>query len=385
MPCTRASPLFVISLPILIQPRHSNALSALPQRSLPSPSFPARARHSTQPPHPRPSPPKMSSPPPNAYFQTALLNPLATTQFPLPPYTPPTPRKQPYQPSNTLALTIGPPHLQRSWTLPRPLLAKHSTHLAALAANPFRKNATLAHIDPRAFANFVDYMHSSIYTLNTRVAGFRSITAGLQAVELGQKLGAKAYVSAAVRRLHMSFEALARLAGKGKRMSLIRAEDVAFVCSREVGQGCMMLFFDGVVSHWRQVEVVKMRDWHEWRVLCDEYGEFEKSVGKTLGVGDAQRGELLRSVEEYLDAEKEAAMARDRKKWQEEKREKQKSAVRGMLLGRLRGGSHRRRWSERASEAAEEGLRRNEEQTGPSEVVGENDWMVVDSEDMEEV
>ncbi|KAF2828449.1 hypothetical protein CC86DRAFT_273620, partial [Ophiobolus disseminans] len=203
-------------------------------------------------------------------------------------------------------ITVGTDPFQRTWHLPKALLARHSTHLAKLCSNPYRKEVLLPDIDARAFANFVDYIHSSIYSLNDKVPDFRRLRASTEAAVLGSNLGAKDYADAAIRQLHASFEPLARLRTSNAKRSLIRASDIEYVCRSDV-DGVRRLFFDGVASHWMQREVLNMvnemdfkGDTVTWAQVYDEYEEFRTRMRETLGIVDMSRSALLRPVAEYL-------------------------------------------------------------------------------------
>jgi hypothetical protein len=235
------------------------------------------------------------SPKPNRFFQAALTDP--TTIMTLPQHR-----------SGTIKITVGPdPITSRIWHLPRALLTRHSTYLAKYATNPYTHSILLRSIEPRDFANFVDYMRSSIYSLNEHVPGYRAIRQNTEAAVLGMKMGSTGYTQAAIRQLHMIFLPLARLKTSNARKSSIRASDVQYVCQAGLGGGLRQLLFDAVASHWTQAEVLNIRsamdmpgDTTSWADVYNSYPEFRRSIAESLGVGDAGRVTLLKSVEEYI-------------------------------------------------------------------------------------
>jgi hypothetical protein len=91
--------------------------------------------------------------------------------------------------------------------------------------------AQLPTISPNAFADFVSYMHSSIYSTNTQVAGYRSLRAHTDACLLAAKLEADKYWAAAMRQLHALFLPLARSRRSDAKQSFIRASDIDYVCA----------------------------------------------------------------------------------------------------------------------------------------------------------
>jgi hypothetical protein len=250
----------------------------------------------------------MTAPPPkrNKYFQTAILDPTfnmsPTQQFthrsatPLPP---------PSAPNGKIKLLIdSSASTQRVWYLPKALLSRHSTHLAELCTNPFRSEIALPAIDPHAFANFVDYMRSSIYTLNSQVHSFHPIRAGTEACLLGETLGATEYADVAMRALHMAFEAMAKMRRRSVRMCIVRPEDVEYVCGLDegVGMGLKKIFCEATASMWRQEEAyyLKKGQVDEWKHVYDKCVMFKEVMLKSMGVKDPYRAALLKPVDKYL-------------------------------------------------------------------------------------
>ncbi|CAO2648007.1 Nn.00g089290.m01.CDS01 [Neocucurbitaria sp. VM-36] len=270
----------------------------------------------------------------NRYFQTAIADPVRKVSFPEPRvYRSTTAPSTPAPATGTIKVIVGSyPQSQRTWILPRALLARHSAFFANHIQDPIAKEPVeLQGIEPSDFQNFVDYMHSSIYSLNQQVTGYRAIRANTSACMLGIQLGAKAYHDAALRQLYMIFEPLARLRTSNARKSLIRASDVDFICintapslgestiintigeegdnKNRIDSGIRQLFFDAVASHWTQTNVLNIGDTRmdthgdtaTWIDVYNTYTDFRITVANSLMIPNAMRAALLRPVDEYLD------------------------------------------------------------------------------------
>jgi hypothetical protein len=219
-------------------------------------------------------------------------------------------------PSGTLKVVIGSdPITQRAWLLPKALLAKHSTYFAKICAISETNEHNLEDVDPRAFANFVDYIRSSIYSLNANTPAFRYVRANAKAALLSIKLGARDYADAAIRQLYMLFEPLARLRTSNKSKSVIRASDIEFICRQtfaseeeeKAAERVRQLFFDATASHWGQFESVKIFQTRDldgdrvaWNEVNSKYPHFAHTMKQSILVMDKGRAALLRPVKEYL-------------------------------------------------------------------------------------
>ncbi|KAF1842075.1 uncharacterized protein K460DRAFT_261247, partial [Cucurbitaria berberidis CBS 394.84] len=218
---------------------------------------------------------------------------------------------------------------RRTWLLSRALLARHSNFFADLFQDPNAKEPViLKDVEPRDFQNFVDYIRSSIYSLNQQTPGYRAIRANTLACLLGIRLGAKAYHDAALRQVYMIFEPLARLRTSNARKSSIRASDVEFICintspngsttntvlnesgaRNKINSGIRQLFFDAVASHWTQSNVLNIgdtgMDTHgdtaSWSDMYNVYTDFRVTIASSLMMTNSWRAALLRPVEDYLN------------------------------------------------------------------------------------
>jgi hypothetical protein len=358
----------------------------------------------------------MSTPPPNKYFQTAIAN-LDTemsetdprTHRDRLPYESPFKFDVPLPQPRVIKVIVGAgPATQRTWYLPKALLLQHSTFLAQLCTNPFRKEITLEDVDIRVFMNFVDYMRSSIYTLNEQIPNFRRIHEGAKACLLGQKLGAVSYRHAAISSLHTFLEPLARLKSSNMRMSTIRAEDVDFVCRNtdsnpdKLGSGIRRLFFDAVASHWSNWEAKKVtgyqnhldKDMREWTDLCTKYEDFRTAILRSCSEPDPRRKELLKAVHEYLDAEKPVVKKEavnqlgSTRKPLRVIRDRAIASPRSLLVDMKRRASSERRRKERAetgqadTDDHQDGNCNKEQgqDGGNVQTAAEQDWTTVDAE-----
>jgi hypothetical protein len=196
-----------------------------------------------------------------------------------------------------------------------------------------QEKATLSGIAVGDFQNFVDYMHSSIYSLNTKVPGYRAIRANTDACLLGARLGAKGYAEAAIRQLYHLFEPLARSRDSSAKKSVLRASDIEYICLRtttpssnsveaaeaKILAGLRQLFFSALASHWTQRDVITIgaleidfspndapNDTTSWSHVYNTYHDFRVYVAASLRFADVWRTALLRPVGEYVDYVEEA-------------------------------------------------------------------------------
>ncbi|KAG9192883.1 hypothetical protein G6011_11617 [Alternaria panax] len=210
----------------------------------------------------------------------------------------------------TMKIIVGSdPANQRTWVLPKAVLSRHSDIFQSIiTADDTVSEVHLPTISPNAFADFVSYTHSSIYSTNTQVAGYRSIRAHADVCLLAAKLEADEYWEAGMRKLYDLFLPLARSRRSDAKQSFIRAGDIAYICnnttdenlkgvvtinakplasnnplnsqtnpiaedssssapltpprkgyhSHDVGamKGLRTLFFDALASHWTQRDVI---------------------------------------------------------------------------------------------------------------------------------
>ncbi|CAN9143543.1 unnamed protein product [Alternaria alternata] len=134
----------------------------------------------------------------------------------------------------TMKIIIGPepePNNQRTWYLPKEKLSRYS-HIfkSIIAADDTVSEVELPTISPNSFAEFVSFMHSNIYSTNTQVAGYRGIRAHADSCLLAAKLEADEYWEAAMRKLYDLFLPLAKSRRSDAKQSLIRADDIAYIC-----------------------------------------------------------------------------------------------------------------------------------------------------------
>jgi hypothetical protein len=228
-------------------------------------------------------------------------------------------------PPGRLKIIVGPDSASRRvWSLSKASLARHSPYFAKLCVNPFKHEVTFEDVDPRAFANFASYLHSSIYALNQQVPGFRAIHEATKAHLLGEKIGCKPYADAALRQLYGIFEPLARAPTSNARQCSILASDVEYVCrnttapstfpstaapaKEQVGLGLRHLFFDALASHWTQQEILNIgpmmdtpSDTGKWADVYNANTDLRITLASSLNVGDAWRSGLLKGVDDYVD------------------------------------------------------------------------------------
>jgi hypothetical protein len=381
---------------------------SFPQQRAPSLHLPKTPCHTLTAPIQLLSHCTMAAPPlkRNKYFQTAVLDPtsqMSATEHTI--YLTSTPLPLPV---NTIKLTIGSSFTQRVWYLPKSLLTRHSTSLASLCTSP---SITLSEIDPRAFANFVDYMRSSIYTLNPQFASYHPIRSHMDAALLGEKLGAHAYADAAIRKLYMAFEPAAKIGTRSMRKCIVTPEIVGFVFSQNegVGMGLKNLVCDAVAASWKrkEVHVLTIGQVEVWKDVYDTCEMFRETMKKSLRTLDQNRGGLLKPVGKYLkktvEAKGEDVLVKEEvvSDSEGEKRTNRRSIAeqrRKILIPKMRlGGLKRRDSDERRRRQRTETEARDAEMeewsagiapgegNGEGEASATEDWILVDQERVEDV
>ncbi|KAI4921806.1 hypothetical protein J4E90_000233 [Alternaria incomplexa] len=254
----------------------------------------------------------------------------------------------------TMKIIVGPESNQRTWQKPKALLIRHSSMFdKIIAANRTISEIHLPTITPNAFADFVWYMNSSIYSPNTVVTGYRSLRAHAEACLLGAKLEASEYWEAGMRELYNLVEPLARSTRSDAKQSLLRASDIAYICAnttagslRRIAIICPVarrpsvgspppprqdrhsqasagiellqrLFFDALASHWSQRDVHYIGaqdsprgggfnrndvpgDSTTWGELCETYPDFKTHMDNTGDMQSRYRGSILSDVNTYL-------------------------------------------------------------------------------------
>jgi hypothetical protein len=208
-------------------------------------------------------------------------------------------------PSGTLKVTVGAATvMQRVWTLPKSLLAHHTTFFQRFCTDPSINEVELKDIDARCFANFVDFMRSSIFSLNKQVPGFKSIRHSIDAYILSEKLGAERYSAAAMTCLYGLVEPMANDPGSKRVLSPIKAEDVELVCTavkdEGIGHHLRKMVFNAVASHWTQGEAVLVKKAEGWSDVFKQHSAFRKAIMATLNVPDQYRVVLLKPLKQYL-------------------------------------------------------------------------------------
>jgi hypothetical protein len=342
----------------------------------------------------------------NKYFQTAILDPASEmsvtehiTYFKCTPL---------LLPADTVKLIIGSSPTQRIWYLPKQLLTRHSTTLTELCTSP---SIALDEINQHVFANFVDYMRSSIYTLNPQSASYHPIRSHIDAALLGETLGAPSYADAAIRKLYMAFEPAAKLEKRGTRKSIITPSIVDFVLSQneDTGTDLKNLVCDAVAGSWKRKEVyaLTIEEVEDWKDVYDKHEVFRKAMQKSLKTLDRERGGLLKPVGKYLRKTVKAKGEEMRGKKEvvsdsEEEGKGRRGSLaeqrRKILIPKMRLGGLKKRSEEerRMRQRAEEEDKDAEivmwtagitpgEGNGEGEAGQAEDWMLVDQDRVEDV
>jgi hypothetical protein len=208
-------------------------------------------------------------------------------------------------PSGTLKVTIGAATvMQRAWTLPKSLLAHHTTFFQQYCTDASINEVELEDVDARYFADFVDFIRSSIFSLNKRVPGYMPIRHTINAYILGEKLGAEQYSAAAMKCLYGLVEPMADNTESKRILSPIKVDDVKLVCTtvKDEGMGRRMraMVFNAVASHWTQGEAVLVKKAEGWSDVFEEDSGFRKAIMASLDIPNQYRRVLLKPAKQYL-------------------------------------------------------------------------------------
>ncbi|KAF2852210.1 hypothetical protein T440DRAFT_37438 [Plenodomus tracheiphilus IPT5] len=258
----------------------------------------------------------------NAYFQTAIAEPTSRAPSHVDRKGSPGSAIVPPLISRTIKVIVGAdPDNQRIWYLPEALLVRHSILLASMLASSSEKGILLKQCDPRYFSNFVDYIRSSIYSINSQGPEHSALKIHARSCLLGAVLGAQEYCNASLRQLHALFRPSATDRWSCAAKSCIRASDIAFICAQtppflplyyltpddgDSLAGLRQLFFDAVASHWTQRDVMQTGtadqnpDTAKWQDVWYQNPDFRAAMRNTVDTWDgSKRSALLRNVGEY--------------------------------------------------------------------------------------
>lgn len=216
--------------------------------------------------------------------------------------------------NSILEIVVGPKppsplfnYTQRTFYLPKSLLSKHSTFFRDIIDKDVDRIA-LPNGDPRMFQNFVDFLHSNIYSLNTAVNNYNPVSHHASAWIVGQLFGCPSFRNAALCKLHTLFEPHASMQGSHATVSPIRPAHIQFVCvNTEKDSALRLLFFDAVAAHWTQFEAMNIGNHMDvdgesvsWLQVYNQFHDFRNTLAFSSGYVDNLRGRLLGDVEEYL-------------------------------------------------------------------------------------
>lgn len=271
------------------------------------------------------APPAMSSQTQRAYLSGAALEPGTPGAI-------------------TITVSTTEPH--PSWTIPKTRLAERSHVFSSLFTEDIKiSEKHFPTITPNAFANFANYIRSSIYSTNTKVDGYNDIYAHVDACILGAQLGADEYRKAALRSLHALFTPGAHAPYWNASRSMIGVKEMQYVCERtstatlifapcvtDIGammKGLRYLCYDALAAHWTQRNVIFFSSsgsskvgWGLWRGasgassssskqapplprrstwgdLFARFPEFRERIVKTSDVTGVARSLLLKDANEY--------------------------------------------------------------------------------------
>lgn len=231
--------------------------------------------------------------------------------------------------SAKVQVTIRASHgTQRIWYIGKSLLIRHSAKFRTECEDPSTISITICHDTFSDFQDFVDFVHSSIYSVNKRVPDYHPIGANLQAWFIGTKFEAHKYQTAALRELYTWIEPLARACSTTIAYTPIRTEDLEFVCLNLSDEDIVRtMIIDAFAAHCTQNDAIAvsatllmpnkdtMREGAPssselpefsptphvyWGEMAVKHKDFGRRIVDSQKVADRSRSDFLRPIEEYL-------------------------------------------------------------------------------------
>ncbi|KAF2712197.1 hypothetical protein K504DRAFT_372275 [Pleomassaria siparia CBS 279.74] len=219
----------------------------------------------------------------------------------------------------------------RSFFITRALATKSSS-LILSSLHPSHTTIYLSSISPMAFQNYINYCHSSIYSIGRPSPPDRPMHENTLSYLLGSVLKDEDYQRCAFVALYNLMEPLARSMHSKAALSNMRASDVDFACCNSPdGSPLRRLFFDAVASHWTRLEAKVIKDLFNarcnnynangaairslaWPDMYRKYVDFRAVIALSALFPDSKRGQLLRHVDEYIGSRKNEEMKKERVK-----------------------------------------------------------------------
>ena len=232
--------------------------------------------------------------------------------------------------SPSIQITVfASPGTQRTWYMQKSLLARHSGRFRTATQDPSTTSISIYHDSLSDFQDFVDFVHSSIYSVNKHAPNYHPVGTNLQAWFLGKKLEAQDYQAAALCELYAWIEPLAHACNTSLAYTPIRTQDVEFVSiNLSDGDAVREMILDAVVAHCTQNDAIAVcatlvsRDedtirkesdpstgylphlsptvYVHWAMLATKHRSFFKRIVDSQQVKNTDRTKLLRPIEEYL-------------------------------------------------------------------------------------
>lgn len=217
-----------------------------------------------------------------------------------------------------------PPPAQRTWSIQAHKISRYSEHLRAACEH---NSTTSLELDGTTFSlttfqNFIDFSHSSIYSVNRSGPDHDPIRTHIQAWLLGALLKAPTYQTAALRQLHTCIEPPSQDLPSSAAYDLLSPGDIDLVCAA-TEEDCVLraLVFDAVAAHWTLRDAIAISTItvsstlhgntpelgaravslpELWTAVFNAHADFRARILNSLSVRDERRGRILRPVEDYI-------------------------------------------------------------------------------------
>ncbi|KAF2006866.1 hypothetical protein P154DRAFT_529274 [Amniculicola lignicola CBS 123094] len=262
----------------------------------------------------------------------------------------------------------------RNFTIPKSLLSGRSTYLhnAIISQHQTSTSGTIIPIfdtRPAMFQNFIDYLHSNIYSLNRQAVSFHPLLSHISAYILGEKLGAQQWKNAALRQL---WSILNHLRTRPEEIPIGRDQSpvvpttmLSVLCGiKDGGLPLKMLVSDALATQWSSAEILSVirevdklgvkGEWNEvrglenirWSWILARYDELRKHLVDSLKYGD-ERSWAWKDEEYYVGLGESSVVPKKERKEKREKRRRGSSGEkeREREMSRIRKERRRRRSS----------------------------------------
>lgn len=216
------------------------------------------------------------------------------------------------------------PTEQQVYWMKKRILAQNSGYFRDQFSNNTEPLAVVCE-SMSTFQDFVDYMHSNVFHVNTRTRNFQAVRAYISAWTLGAELGAYSYQTAALFKLHVEVDPATKVVPKHAATCPIGIEDAdSILKGRNRVYSLNAIVMDAIAAYWTQEEVIALTKSYTpepelkgfggreqdvtpgrpaeptWEKLYATYSLFRNRMESSTKVEDNRRCYLLRPFYDYV-------------------------------------------------------------------------------------